>query len=32
MYWFWVPAITSMVFWPWVVMLLRYYQRRFRIY
>jgi len=31
-YWFCVPALTSMLFWPWIAMLLRYYQRRFRIY
>ncbi len=32
LYWFWVPAITSMLIWPWFVMLLNHWQRRFRIY
>lgn len=32
LYWFWASAITSMLLWPWVAMLLRYSQRRYRIY
>ncbi len=30
--WFWVSALTSMLLWPWVAMLLRHCQRHFRIY
>lgn len=30
--WFWPPALTSMLVWPWLFLLLRSYQQRFRIY
>jgi rod shape-determining protein MreD len=30
-YWFWLPALTSMLLWPWAFMLLRSYRRRFRV-
>ncbi len=31
-YWqFWVPVVTSMIFWPWVSSILRSCQRRFKI-
>lgn len=32
LYWFWVSALTTMLLWPWAAMLLRYFQRRYRIY
>ncbi len=28
---FWLPAISSMFFWPWVFIILRDWRRRFRI-
>jgi len=27
--WYWVPALTSMILWPWLFVLLRDYRRRF---
>ena len=28
---YWLPTLTSMIFWPWVFIILRDWRRRFRI-
>lgn len=30
--WFWASALTSLLVWPWLFVLLHYYQSRFRVY
>lgn len=29
--WYWMPIVTSTIFWPWVYWLLRDYQQRFKL-
>jgi rod shape-determining protein MreD len=31
-HWFWIPPATSMIVWPWLVMLLRSWRRRSEVY
>ncbi len=28
---YWLPIITSLIFWPWLCVILRYYQTRYKV-